>query len=193
MVATGLLQLNEMICAGGSCPFNAPPGLLDPYSRAFAAINDGKVNGDAVGGLIAIALGQGAIAYGAVRLWLRHRAKNDCLPAWIYGWATDIANAADNDDDLIIAYVLTNHETEGKTIVYAGVLYDMALKSDGCLLRVTLWDCGRYLANLSGSLNDKTLPEPSSRFPFMMIEANQIRNVAFEIVDLEAMETVLTT
>ncbi|KQN39398.1 hypothetical protein ASG37_07440 [Sphingomonas sp. Leaf407] len=158
--------------------------MLDPYAAAFNAMDGGKASGDAVGGLIAIALLQGALCYWGVRRWLNYRARADRLPAWIYGWATDIANAADNDDRLILAYVMTTHDIDQKAITYVGVLYDLVLKADGCITRLTLWDCERYLADLAVPVDRPTLPEPLSRFPFLMLEASHIRNVAFEILDV---------
>lgn len=179
-----LVFLNDVIRAAGVTLVHLPAGLIDPYAAAFHAMDHGAASGRALGGLIGIALLQGAAAFALVRLVMRHLARQDRLPSWIYGWATGIANAADNDDTLIVAYVLTTHDHDGKAIVYAGVLYDMALKSDGNVARITLWDCERYLANLSGGLDEKTLPAPSSRFPFLILDAGQIRNIAFEIVDL---------
>lgn len=182
---TGLLiEVNDWVCAGGGCPITLRPTYLDPYARAFAAVEDKSVSGHALGGLLFFALVQGGIAYALVRTWLGWLARRDRLPSWIYGWATNIANAADNGDTLIVAYVLTTHDHGGQAIVYGGVLYDMALKPDGCISRITLWDCERYRANLDGGVDERTLPAPSSRFHFMMIEAAHIRNVAFEIVDL---------
>lgn len=185
VTSASLIHLNHIAIEHIGSLVALPAGLLDPYAAAFGAIEAEQVNGDALGGLVGIALLQGLIAYKLVRFYLRHLARIDRLPAWIYGWATDIANAADNEDELIVAYVLTTHDHDGKSIVYAGALYDMALKPDGCISRMTLWDCERYLANLASGLDEKTLPVPSSRFPFMVIDASQIRNVAFEVVDFD--------
>ena len=183
-----LIHVNHVVCNHLPCPIRLPRGLLDPYAAALGAIEREKASGEAIGGLLGVALSQGIAAYALVRFYLHWEASRDRLPAWIYGWATDIANAADNDTNLIVAYILTNHDHDGKTIVYAGALYDMALKSDGSIARMTLWDCERYLANLGASLEDKTLPAPLSRFPFMIIDGAHIRNVAFEIVDLAGAE-----
>lgn len=188
-----LIDLNSWLCSAQSCSLTLPSGLLDPYARAFQAIDGKGVTGHALGGLLGAALLQGIVAYIGVRLYLRRLALADRLPSWIYGWATDIANAVDNDDVLVVAYVLTNHDLGGRPIVYGGVLYDMALKSDGAISRLTLWDCERYLADLGGTIDQPTLPVPSSRFQFMMIEASQIRNVAFEIVDLADLATTEAT
>ena len=132
--------------------------------------------------LIGGALLQGGITYWLILQYLRHLARADKLPAWIYGWSVDIANSVDNASEIVIAYVLTNAEKDDKSIVYGGVLYDIALKPDGCVSRITLWDCERYLADLSAKLPDPTLPEALSRFPFMLIESSNIRNIAFEVI-----------
>ncbi|MBX3592917.1 hypothetical protein [Sphingomonas sp.] len=186
VTSAAFIHINHIFVAKVGGILHLPAGLVDPYAAAFRAMGSQEASGDAIGGLVGIALMQGLIAYVIVRAYLRHLAKSDQLPAWIYGWAVDIANAADNEDEFVVAYVLTTHDHSDKTIVYGGVLYEMGLKSDGCITRIALWDCERYLADLSAGMNIKTLPSPSSRFPFMIIDASQIRNVAFEVVDLAA-------
>lgn len=175
--------LNVAICREG-CPVGVPRGWLDPYGAALGVTSGGTATGSS----IAFALGgiavQGAATYVATQFWLRWCARRDALPAWIYGWARDLANSADNEETFIIAYVLTTAEHQGRSIVYGGGLQDMALKPDGCVSRITLYECERYLADLGAPLPDPTLPEPLSRFPFMIIDAENIRNVAFETLDL---------
>lgn len=179
-----LIHMNGVICRNLACPVPLPAGLLDPYAAAFDVIGRGAASSDALGGLLVIALAQGIVMYVLVRAWLASRARRDDLPSWIYGWATDIANAADNASDLIFTYVLTNHDHAGQPIVYAGVLYNLGLRADGSIVNVTLYDCERYLADFDGDTANKTLPQPLSRIPFLIVDASQIRNVAFEVISV---------
>lgn len=180
--AGALIFVNGLVCHAGFCPISAPNAWLDPYSVAFRSLKDAQAPGRTLGMLFGVSLLQGIAAYALVRAWLRSLALRDALPAWIYGWATDIANAADNADTLVVAYVSTTHEIGGRIVLYGGLLYDMALRNDGSIARLTLWDCERYLADFTTNAGEPTINEASSSFPFMMIEASQIRNVVFRIV-----------
>ena len=177
-----LIFLNSLVCEGRACPIVVPAALLDPYSTAFQSLKAAQAPGRTLGMILGVSLAQGIVAYALVRTWLDVLAKRDRLPAWIYGWATDIANAVDNPDTLVVAYVSTTQDVGTQVVLYGGLLYDMALKADGSILRLTLWDCERYLADFATPAGAPTTATPNSAFPFMMIEASQIRNVVFRIV-----------
>lgn len=177
-----LIFLNALVCESQICPVAFPAALLDPYSTAFRSLKDAQAPGRTLGMILGISLAQGVVAYVLVRRWLDHLAARDRLPAWIYGWATDIANAVDNADTLVIAYISTTQDVGDHVVLYGGLLYDMALRADGSILRLTLWDCERYLADFATPAGTPTTSAPNSSFPFMMIEASQIRNVVFRVV-----------
>lgn len=175
---------NALFCEFLACPVRVPGAWLDPYARAFHAMGSKGANARILAALLLLATAQGGLAFGLVRTWLNRRARRDRLPAWLYGWAVGLANAADNEDTLVVAYVLTTHEVAGETVVYAGGLFDLGLRSDGSIARLTLWDCERHLVDLGEARGGPTLRAPSSRFPFLAVEASQIRNVAFRTVKL---------
>lgn len=119
-----------------------------------------------------------------MRFWLRRLARRDRLPRWIYGWASWLANAADNADTIILAYVLTDAEVDGRTVGYGGVVNDLALRPDGGITRITLTTCERYLVDLGAARDTPSLSQALSRFPFMVLDAARIRNIAFEAIVL---------
>lgn len=113
----------------------------------------------------------------------------DQLPAWLYGWAVGIANAADNPGTLVIAHVLTTQDHQDRTVVYSGLLYDLALKPDGAIARMTLLDCERGLADLSSPADISTVADALSHLPFLIVEAAHIRNVVFRVVQVDEVES----
>lgn len=179
VLTTLLFAANAKLCQVAPCPLTVPAAWLDPYARAFEAVERKGIATRALGGLLALALAQGGLAYVGVRTWLKRLAKADRLPAWLYGWAVGIANKADNPDMLVAAHVLTTHDHDGRAVVYQGQLFDMALKPDGAIARLTLLDCDRGLADLTSPAGTPSIVGPLSRLPFLMIEASQIRNVVF--------------
>ena len=180
---------NAVLCDAVACPLSVPAAWLDPYARAFTAVESKGITARALGGLLMLALIQGGLAYAGVRAWLRRRAAADRLPVWLYGWATEIANAADNPGSLVLAHVLTTQDHGGKPVMYHGQLYDMTLKPDGAIVRLALLDCERGLADLGGSMDVATIAEPLSRFPFLVIDAAHIRNVVFKVVEVDEAST----
>lgn len=184
-LTTSLIAGNAALCAAVPCPMTVPAAWLDPYARAFAAVESKGITARALGGLLALTLAQGGLAYAGVRAWLRRRARADRLPAWLYGWAAGIADKADNPDALVLAHVLTTHEHGGRSVIYQGQLYDMALRPDGAIVRLTLLDCDRGLADLESAADAPTMLGPLSRLPFLTIEAAQIRNVVFRFVPVD--------
>lgn len=178
-VTAGLFTANNLVCTG-SCPFDAPATWLDPYRPATSAIANGTANGSALTFLLMAVIVQGLVAYVGLRSWLVWLARRNRLPAWIYGWARELANSLDDDDSAILAYVLTNTDQGDRTVAYGGLLYDLALKPDGCVSRITLVSCDRYLVDLSAPLENDSLSAPLSQFAFMVIDSANIRNIAFE-------------
>jgi hypothetical protein len=165
------------------CPLHVPVSWFDPYRSVFTAMA-GKGMGTsgtamALGGVLI----QSGIVYGSCRVWLNRRAKKDNLPAWIYGWATELANSLDNSNTAVIAYVLTTMDLDGKTVAYGGLLNDIKLDSNGSVTRVTLVSCERYLVDLKTTLDDASLSPPLSQFTFMSVEGSHIRNLTFETIE----------
>lgn len=178
-LTTMLFAGNAELCRTVSCPLTVPAAWLDPYARAFEAVERKGIAARTLGGLLVLALVQGGLTYAGVRAWLRRLARADRLPAWLYGWAVEIANAADNAGTLVVAHVLTTHDVGGRPVVYQGQLFDMALKPDGAIVRLTLLDCDRGSADLTSPAGTPSIVGPLSRLPFLMIDASQIRNVVF--------------
>ena len=183
-----LFSANDLVCArfAGACPFRVPAPWLDPYRSALDVVGGKGIGGHAV----TVALGgvavQSGLTYAAIRLWLRRKARQDQLPPWIYGWATSLANALDNSGTAVIAYVMTTTEHGDKVLAYGGLVHDISLKPDGCITRITLTDCERYLVDLGASFDDPSLSPTLSRFSFMAIDAQTIRNIAFETITFDA-------
>jgi hypothetical protein len=175
--------VNSAACQNG-CPVKVPVAWLDPYAAAVSALSGKGIAGTALAMTLTAVVVQGAAAYAGTRQILASLAHRDRLPAWIYGWAKPLADSLDNDDTVILAYVLTDIEQNGKSVVYGGLLNDMALKSDGCVSRITLTACERYLVDLGAPLATPSLSTALSNFPFMVIDAAHIRNIAFETLTL---------
>lgn len=183
-LTTLLIAGNGLFCAAVACPLRVPAAWLDPYARTFAAVEHQGITARPLGGLLVLALAQGSLAYAGVRLWLKRLARADRLPPWLYGWAAGIANVVDNPGSLVVAHVLTTQDHDGRTVHYSGLLYDMGLRPDGAIVRLTLLDCERGLADLASGFDEATVPGPLSKLPFLVIEATHIRNVVFRVVDV---------
>jgi hypothetical protein len=180
-----LFVVNHMLCQkAGSCFFHPPTTWLDPYRAAFAAAGGGGMGGKALTiSLVGIFLQSGTV-YLAVRSSIKWLARRDRLPSWIYGWVTEIANALDNEDIALIAFVLSNIECNGKFVVYGGIVHRVILKQDGSIALITLIDCDRYLIDLASEIEAGSLTPSLSHFEFMQIESDAIRNVTFEPINL---------
>lgn len=181
-----LVSLNNPICENLWCPISTSFKSVDPYVLASSAAKGEQLTHGGVLALLGAALFQGVVAFGGVRMWLSHRAKRDTLPNWIYGWATGIANNADNVDDLIICYVLSKVQHGAKPILYVGILFDLGLRSDGTIRRITMADCERYIADFDSAADEPTLPKAMSQFPFMIVDDENIQNVSFEVITLKS-------
>lgn len=182
-VCAAAFAFNDVIC-DAQCPIKVKPAWLDPYHGAVLAMSGTAINGVSMALALAGVTAQATVAYVAIRLWLRRLATRDQLPAWIYGWATPLANTLDDDDRAVIAYVLTKTECDGRTLAYGGLVHNLSLKPDGSVIRIALTECERYLVDLTSSLDDASLSKALSRFSFMTIEADNIENIAFEAIDL---------
>ena len=161
---------------------------MDPYRSAVAAVAGNVIGGTGIALALCGTAVQGLIAYVSVRWWLNLLARRDHLPAWIYGWATDFANALDNDDTVVIAYVLTTLDRGDKTLAYGGLVHDLAIRPDGSIAWIGLFDCERCLVDLGTRIEDASLSDALSRFTFMTIAGN-IRNVAFETIALPQLQS----
>lgn len=58
---------NAVICQEIVCPVRVPAAWLDPYARAFEAVERQRATARALSGLLLLALGQGALAYALAR------------------------------------------------------------------------------------------------------------------------------
>jgi hypothetical protein len=180
-----LFSLNDLACMV-VCPVPVPATWLDPYHSALDVVGGKGIGGNAVTLALIGVTAQSLLTYAAIRRWLRRQAEKDQLPAWIYGWATSLANALDNSGTAVIAYVMTTTEHGDKVLAYGGLVHDISLKPDGCITRITLTDCERYLVDLDASFDDPSLSPTLSRFSFMAIDAQTIRNIAFETITFDA-------
>lgn len=178
-----LLVANDALCGALRCPIPLPGGA-DVFATIGNALGPRGLSAGAVAAGLAVIGAQSVAVFVAVRGWLRFLARKDALPPWIYGWSTEIANSLDNPDRAIIAYVMTTTDVAtgagSGTVVYVGMLLDMALRTDGAVTRITLWDGERYLVDLAA--REEALPTPLARFPMMIIDAANIRNIAFEVL-----------
>lgn len=182
-VTATAFAIDSWWCAHG-CAIIVPQDFVEPYGAAFRAINAKRIT--SLGVLFAMAglTIQTLVTYLVVAWWLRRLARADALPPWIYSWAVDLANSLDNVDTALVAYVLTTTDSGGKAVAYGGLLNDLALRSDGGIARITLVECERYLVDLQATLSTASLSAAKSQFSFMAIDADQIRNVAFEALSL---------
>ena len=178
-----IFSLNDLLC-DDRCPIKAKAAWLDPYHSAIVAMGGQGISG---AGVTLVLLGvtlQSIASYAGVRFWLDRRARQDRLPAWIYGWATSLANALDNDDSAVIAYVLTKTVCGDRTLAYGGLVHNLSMKPDGTITRIALTECERYLVDLQSTFDTASLLDALSRFSFMTIDADNVQNVAFEVIDL---------
>lgn len=194
IVIAGASVVVHLLCAGAFTLNGAlfsthyllsvPPAWLDPYRSALAAVAGKGIGGTALGLALAAVSVQGATTYSAARLWLNGLARRDRLPAWIYGWSAQLANAADNADTAIVAHILTTTDVDAAAVAYGGLLYDLALRPDGAITRITLVEVERYLVDLAAPRDRPSLTDALSQLSFIILDDANIRNVAFEVVDL---------
>jgi hypothetical protein len=125
----------------------------------------------------------------AITGYLRRLSFTNALPRWLYGWATDLANKLDDDSKIAVAVVLTRYDLTDKSawapnlsVTYIGAIQDLSLAVDGSIRRINLADAQRFLIDLRRSIAQQD-QLPLATFDLLSIEADQIRNVSFEIVD----------
>jgi hypothetical protein len=141
--------------------------------------------------VLALSLAEGLLAYWLVGRWLQQRAKADNLLRWLYGWTAPFANASDEDNRILWAVALTDQDVAWqpyrdrncpKSVLYAGIVDDLALDADGNILRLNLTDCERYVVDMTASIIDLDM-EPLSYFSYLSLERSRIRNVTFELLE----------
>jgi hypothetical protein len=152
----------------------------DIYDAASRVARSGKILLWDIFHLTGGVLVQGLVSALVVRLWLRRRARLNTLPEWLFGWTTDFANFADDDDKTLVAVVLTDMDIDKKTLAYVGIVYDLGVGSKGEITRLMLNDCERYLIPLDKAMANQAFL-PLSFFDHFNIDASHIRNVTFEI------------
>jgi hypothetical protein len=137
-----------------------------------------------------------AVMFVAVNLVLVYLQRSDRLPYWLYRWTAQLANRADAANEINLAYVLTtidlDVETAGtkrsSTVLYAGIVDDLAVDDAFNICRIVLLDCERHLVDLSTSFLDAIVrgqqDQTSALIPRLALEAKIIRNVSFERIDI---------
>lgn len=152
----------------------------DPYAAALQAVSGHALDSTTLAVALEIFVVPMVIAFVATRFWLRQLAERDRVPEAIYGWAARFVNAMDDPSRSVVAYVVTRAQIGDRAIAYVGPLNDIKLTAEGGIARLTLLECDRYLINFEAAGAETSLGQPLSHLHFLVLEAAEIRNVAFE-------------
>lgn len=106
----------------------------------------------------------------------------------LYGWMAELLQKSAPNNRYAVAYVLTGLEKDGKYVGYQGLLDDMNLGADKEIISVSLTEVSPFYVKLGAEKLERNYAEKETPIPQMHFSKDEIRNLAFEIVETEADE-----
>jgi hypothetical protein len=197
--ATAVASLFTWPCVFSAC--KAMVSLSPQPMDAILQLASAKVPGRAdLATAVTEMLVVSAVMFVSVNLILVYLQRSDRLPYWLYRWTAQLANRADAAHEINLAYVLTTIDLEceqdgikrSSTVLYAGIVDDLAVDDAFNICRIVLIDCERHIVDLSTSFLDAIArgqqDQTNALIPRLALEAKIIRNVSFERIDVGADE-----
>ena len=95
----------------------------------------------------------------------------------LFGWLADVAAA--DDDEVIVAYVLSDVEADGTVVGYAGAVDNLAINSDKEVTYILLSDCELFYLRVDARGVRQRTPLGADPLPQLYLERARIKNIAF--------------
>ncbi len=188
IVLGALSAYAAMLALHDSVALLIPPRFLtywfDLPRTLIALINAPKQVADVMLPLLFSMMSLCVICYVAVRRIMRFLTHRDRLPYWLFRWTKAFAGQLEDDNALVFCYALTSAEVGPKSIMYVGVVDDLALDDKFDVGRIVLIDCQRFAVDLSQKGAKSGLGKPLSDIPRLVLSGANIRNVSFERIEL---------
>ena len=181
----------ELLCAVASCRevgFQPNPyvtlinpdaaGAMPGVSLAITLIH-----------LLAVALI--GLAIGRLGMWLAARsARTQNL---FYGWTTELIGMASTRFHVINAFALTDVTKDELSLGYEGILLDLRQDAAGKLQSATLRNAQAFVIELKPDAVSRRRVPRAQPIPFMVLEAENIKNLALSIYFDTASAAALTS
>jgi hypothetical protein len=188
-LGTLFFTLMEFYCAYGPCHgvIYEPNIYKRSISEDVHPISAGAISLSVVFVLL-LGLGIGSLFY---KLAPKAFVTAALRPAGI-GWIRSIGQAASDDSKLVTAFILTKVVKEDRIVAYEGMVRQLTLDDEQKVAMIVLEEVDRFIVQVTQTklkrINSEVRPIPSMQFV-----ANEISNVAFEIIEVpkapEAAET----
>lgn len=184
--ATAFGAVGELLRAacdrGDVCWIDAEP---NPYLVILeAGAETPNVNSLEIGWTL-VALGLLTLAANLATRWVVGRGSFDRL---LYGWMSELIRSSAPDNRYAVAYVLTALEKDEHYVGYQGLLDDVTLGPDKEVISVVLSEVSPFYVRLGPDKLERLYAEKETPIPQMHFAKDEIRNLAFEVVETEADE-----
>jgi hypothetical protein len=175
---------NSAYCSGHAClkiHFDT-----NPYIVLMQTTPKAPSGGDiAVGLLLFTSLS--VAMYFLVSWAMTWAMKDEGVRKLLYGWLADVADVATEDgiDRYVTVFVVTDMESAGKYLGYEGLLESMAMGPDKEVQFFTLTDVATFVVNVGDQGGKRKDAQPGKLIGRMYFAAKDIKNLAFEIFEVE--------
>jgi hypothetical protein len=179
----------EVLCAAAACievPFQPNPyvTLIDPRAAAMPGVSV------AIALLHLLLVALIGLGIGRFGMWLA--AKSSRIQSLFYGWTTELIDLASTRFHVINAFALTDVSKDELSLGYEGTLLDLRQDSGGKLLSATLGDAQAFVIELKDKTVARRRVPRDQPIPFMVLEAENVKNLALSIYFDTASATALT-
>ena len=190
MISAAPYAARELLCA------TAPCREVGFQPNPYVTLIDPRAASDMPGVSLAIALAHLlgvsliGLLIGRIGAWLATRSSR--LQSLFYGWTTELIGVASTRFHIINAFAVTDVSKDELSLGYEGALLDLRQDAGGKLLSATLRDAQAFVIELKGdSVSRRRVPR-AQPIPFMVLEAENVKNLALSIYFDTASAAALT-
>ena len=180
-----------LICtAGDAWVAGGLPALFPPTPNAYdillGAVIEHRVSGHAG---VAIFLVTSSLLTGAMFLVTAVAVE---LPPTrrfyrflVYGWLRSLVEAAGDDDQFILAYVVTDVREGARVLGYQGSVLNMTVNADKQITSIVLEDARAFYLRMDDDAVTHIPIPRDTPFAELYLDGPQIKNIAFEVYAVE--------
>ena len=106
------------------------------------------------------------------------------------GWIRSIGEAASDDGELVTAFVLTKIAKDDRIVAYEGMVRQVTLDDEQKVAMIVLEEVDRFMVQIMKT-KIKTISCEAQPIQSMQFVANEISNIAFEIIHVPLTPTVI--
>ncbi|WP_295226045.1 hypothetical protein [uncultured Brevundimonas sp.] len=119
------------------------------------------------------------LALGRTGMWLL--SKSTRFQSHFYGWTNELIERAPTRYHVINAFAVTDISNEGLSLGYEGTLLDFRQDPSGKFTSASLRDVQAFVIAVSADKVVRTRSPRRDPIPFMMLESENVKNVAFAL------------